>query len=242
MRQQFAASARPQPGDVPGITFFNNGSPPGSLRRAATFDDRIELSTQPRLSMIAGGPSPSPSLTSSMVQSETDMVPNAHVEGKITEETSTARPTTSVCQTRASVQTASIESMADAIQTKLAGNAATTGQTMRRPSAATKKGDITKKLAATKKGDITKKPAATTTDGIRKRPAAAPDDRAKCPDTSAHHKPIHIGRCTIFCDTVNELWRVKPAPGSRRTHMLKWGARPREAWERVLLKVQELNN
>jgi hypothetical protein len=91
--------------------------------------------------------------------------------------------------------------------------------------------------------------AATAQTAPMKTPAAANIDTAVKDDLkfraawhtkSGYDGPRYYKNCTIYCDVVNGIWRVKPNRGSRKTAMIKWGsggATHREQWAKVVEQV-----
>ena len=55
-------------------------------------------------------------------------------------------------------------------------------------------------------------------------------------------KPIHYGCCTVYVDTKHKMWRLKPAPGSRKLQHFPWKTEnPKTVWSRVAKELTRLN-
>ena len=55
---------------------------------------------------------------------------------------------------------------------------------------------------------------------------------------------IKYGECTVYFSPPAEVWRVKPATGSRKTHAVRWGENKKEhltQWEKVKSWLREYN-
>ena len=75
------------------------------------------------------------------------------------------------------------------------------------------------------KNTITKKPK-TGTDSIT------------YPGTK-RREALKYGPATVFWDTINNCWRVKPCPGSRCVKNYKFTNKPKKQWETVVKPVLE---
>ena len=57
------------------------------------------------------------------------------------------------------------------------------------------------------------------------------------------HRPRYYGSVTVYTDSVNHLWRVKPGPGERvhkMFHMKATEAESRKQWATVFAYVKSL--
>jgi hypothetical protein len=116
----------------------------------------------------------------------------------------------------------------------------------------TKDGSVAKNAKKPAKAKAAATAAAQKTAPILKRPAAAPaaasPARSKAilrqvqqgmPFTSKNRKPVHFMSVTVFTDTLNKRWRIKPGCGRRDEKMVAYRNEPRVAWARLQEKVAE---
>ena len=94
--------------------------------------------------------------------------------------------------------------------------------------------------ASPKKAPVLKRPAAAPTAGSPARSKAILRRvQQGLPYTSKNKKPVHIMSVTVFTDTLNKRWRIKPGCGRRDEKMVAYRNEPRIAWARVQEKVAE---
>ena len=116
----------------------------------------------------------------------------------------------------------------------------------------TKDGSVAKNAKKPAKAKAAATAAAQKTAPILKRPAAAPaaasPARSKAilrqvqqgmPFTSKNRKPVHFMSVTVFTDTLNKRWRIKPGCGRRDEKMVSYRNGPRVAWLTLQERVAE---
>jgi hypothetical protein len=116
----------------------------------------------------------------------------------------------------------------------------------------TKAGSVAKNAKKPAKAKAAATAAAQKTAPVLKRPAAAPaaasPARSKAilrqvqqgmPYTSKNRKPVHFMSVTVFTDTLNKRWRIKPGCGRRDEKMVSYRIEPRVAWLTLQERVAE---
>ena len=71
------------------------------------------------------------------------------------------------------------------------------------------------------------------------------DELEKNPSVLAFKKPgkcgpRHYGKCTVYTDVGNRLWRVKPDKGRRDHKMFNWKETPQDSWRSLVKYVKEI--
>ena len=79
---------------------------------------------------------------------------------------------------------------------------------------------------------------------IKKRPAAYMKTRSTDDDSLIYRPaktwktPRYYGEQTIYTDTINKVWRIKPGCGRRDHKKIGFGKKPREQWAKVVEHVK----